>query len=319
MSVGLATVVLGGPTLAVWSNGHVLPLNALHETASGSGTLPSSLREALPSWERWVELVVDAAERGVDQRWLRAEEVEFLAAAPEPANIYCAGANYYDHAEEMGHERPNKADLEPFLFLASTATLTGHRRPVRRPPGCERFDWEVELAVVIGRLARDVRAEDAPAVIAGYSVANDLSSRDLSQRTDVPFSPDWLRSKCYEGCLPVGPAVVPSALIPDPMNLTMSLSVNGEVMQQSSTSEMIFTLYEQIEYLSAIGPLLPGDIIITGTPAGTGIAWGRYLAPGDHVVAAIDSIGALETSIVPSDRQAPGSDRRSDEQLAGLQ
>jgi 2-keto-4-pentenoate hydratase/2-oxohepta-3-ene-1,7-dioic acid hydratase in catechol pathway len=156
----------------------------------------------------------------------------------------------------------------------------------------------VELAVVIGRDAEGIAAADADRVIAGYSVANDVSLRDFARRDDYPFFPDWLRSKSYAGCLPLGPVVVPASLVPDPMDLSVSLTVNGVQRQASRSKQMIFSIAEQIEYLSHIVPLRPGDVILTGTPAGTGAAWGSYLSPGDVMVAEIEHLGRLETEVL---------------------
>ena len=169
-----------------------------------------------------------------------------------------------------------------------------------RPPGCTQLDWEIELAVVIGRRAEHVSLDAALEYVAGYTVANDLSMRDFAMRPDVPFGVDWIRSKGYAGCLPVGPTIIPSAFVPDPQRLSLSLSVNGEKMQDSSTALMLFSVAEQIVALSAIVPLLPGDLICTGTPAGVGFARGRFLEPGDVTVAEIEILGRLETRVVES-------------------
>lgn len=296
---GLATVLMnGGKTLAVWADGFVLPLSEAARRCGIATVPPGSVREALADWDRWCAVLQQVpADDTAGAGWLAETEVAFLAAVPDPPSIYCAAANYSDHAQEM--RGPGVAvGRSPMFFMAPAASLAGHRQGVIRPTGCERLDWEVELAVIIGRDAKDVAAADAGSVIAGYSVANDVSLRDFARRDDYPFFPDWLRSKCYAGCLPLGPAVIPASFVPDPMELDLSLTVNGEQRQASSTKNMIFPIAEQIEYLTRIVPLRSGDIILTGTPAGTGAAWQSYLTPGDIMVAEIRGLGRLETRVL---------------------
>jgi 2-keto-4-pentenoate hydratase/2-oxohepta-3-ene-1,7-dioic acid hydratase in catechol pathway len=301
---GLATVLLdGAATPAVWAGGFVLPLA---ETAvRHGGTAPASALAALQEWEHWSAVIHRAAGDGVGGAgWLPDTQVTFLPALPDPPTLYCAATNYHDHVQEMESTKGGGVPRSPLFFLAPPAALAGHRRDVGRPPGCTRFDWEIELAVIIGREAVDVAAADAPDIIAGYTVANDLSIRDYARPAGSPFFPDWLRMKGYTGCKPLGPVIVPARDVPDPMNLELSLTVDGEQRQASSTAKMIFSIAEQIECLSRIAPLRPGDIILTGTPAGTGNASGTYLSPGDVVVAEIDGVGRLETHIVSGDQPA---------------
>jgi 2-keto-4-pentenoate hydratase/2-oxohepta-3-ene-1,7-dioic acid hydratase in catechol pathway len=302
---GLATVQTnGGPKLAVWAGGCVLPLAEAARRCGETAATPASLGQALSDWDRWCGVVREAtAEAGsgesgpLDSGWQDENDVTFLPSVSDPPTVYCAAANYHDHANEMRAGPDGPGVREPMFFVGTAASLGGHRQDVVRPAGCERLDWEVELAVVIGREAKDVPAADAAGVIAGYSVANDISLRDFSRRDDYPFFPDWLRSKSYAGCLPLGPAVVPAAFVPDPMRLDLSLSVNGEQRQASSTKNMIFSVAEQIEYLSHIAPLRAGDVILTGTPAGTGRTWAKYLSPGDVMVAEVQGLGRLETRV----------------------
>lgn len=296
---GLATVTLGGrPTLAVWAGDRLLPLaQAAEARGMVRPSVPSTARAALADWHRWCDVAQAAAEAGTRDDWIAADTVEFCPAITDPPNIYCAGANYYDHVREMSGQAPG-ADGNPFHFVAARAALNGHNRPVTRPAGCEQLDWEVELAVLIGQSAYRVDADQAFAAVAGYTVANDLSLRDFARRADVPFFPDWLMSKCYAQCLPLGPAIVPARAIPDPMNLGLTLTVNGETRQASNTKEMIFSVARQIEYLSHVLPLQPGDVILTGTPAGTAARWGTYLEPGDVVVADVEMVGSLRNHVV---------------------
>jgi 2-keto-4-pentenoate hydratase/2-oxohepta-3-ene-1,7-dioic acid hydratase in catechol pathway len=297
-SPGLATVRLNGvPTPAVLTDGFVLPLAEAGRRTGAGGPAPASVRAALADWGRWTSVVRQAAADGVGgPGWLPESRVEFLPGLVDPPTVYCAAANYHDHAQEM-RSTADAVPSAPMFFLVPPASLAGHRAPVVRPDGVERLDWEVELAVVIGREAARVSAAEADGVIAGYAVANDLSLRDLARRDDFPFFPDWLAMKSHTGCTPLGPAIVPAECVPDPMNLRLGLTVNGEQRQASNTKNMIFSIAEQIEYLSRIVPLQPGDVVLTGTPAGTGRAWGGYLSPGDVVVAEIEGLGRLETRV----------------------
>jgi 2-keto-4-pentenoate hydratase/2-oxohepta-3-ene-1,7-dioic acid hydratase in catechol pathway len=296
---GIATITAGNEeALAVLSGGRVLPLA---RAAAGAGlaesAAPRSMRAALADWERWCGVAEAAAARPAKEGWVDAAVVEFRPAITDPPNVYCAGANYYDHVREMGFAPPDASRGMPYHFIASTSVLNGHNQPVTRPTGCEQFDWEVELAVVIGTDAFQVPAAEAMSVIAGYTVANDLSLRDFGRRDDVPFFPDWLMMKCSPGCLPLGPAVVPARQVPDPMNLQLWLRVNDETRQSSNTKEMIYPIARQIEFLSHILPLRRGDVILTGTPAGTAARWNRYLQPGDVMEAEVELLGTLITRV----------------------
>ena len=159
------------------------------------------------------------------------------------------------------------------------------------------LDWEVELAAVIGKRARRVSVEKALDYVAGYSIVNDVSARDLNMRSDYPFKFDWFQGKCHDTFAPFGPWIVPSWLIKDPQDLRMQLTVNGKSMQDDSTKNMIWTVREQIAYLSTIVTLEPGDVIATGTPAGVGMGRGIYLKNGDVMEATLEKIGSLRNPV----------------------
>ena len=232
-----------------------------------------------------------------------------LAPLPRPRNIYFAGANYRDHVAEMKarlgmplDEDPKAGGHKPWFSLkASGSTVVGPGARVALPGGTQMLDWELELAVVIGRSAKNVPAAQALDVVAGYTVANDLSARDRISRPgvpgDSPFKWDWIGQKSFDGACPMGPAITPATLAGDPMNLDMKLWVNGELMQSSNTRQMIFAVQEQIEHLSAHLTLQPGDVILTGTPAGVGMARNRFLRAGDVVRQWIQNIGEFEFTI----------------------
>jgi 2-keto-4-pentenoate hydratase/2-oxohepta-3-ene-1,7-dioic acid hydratase in catechol pathway len=177
--------------------------------------------------------------------------------------------------------------------------MIGHRRTVRRPSGeGAKLDWEVELVAVLGTRIEAASAAQALDAVAGYTIANDISVRDWGATGRHPvFGHRWLERKGRATLLPVGPMLVPARLIDDPMDLELRLEVNGSVRQRSRTSEMIFGIAEQVAYLSSLTALLPGDLILTGTPAGTASAHGTYLRDGDLVTATIERLGALENRI----------------------
>jgi 2-keto-4-pentenoate hydratase/2-oxohepta-3-ene-1,7-dioic acid hydratase in catechol pathway len=232
-----------------------------------------------------------------------------LAAPIVPRNIYFAGANYKDHVAEMKKRlqlpvetNPKELGLKPWFSMKATGnTIVGPGAAVARPQGSPMLDWELELAVVIGRRCSNVPLDRAYEVIAGYTIANDLSARENVGREGVainsPFKWDWIGQKTFDGSCPLGPAITPHRFIGDPMNLGMKLWVNGELMQDSNTSEMIFDIADQVSHLSSRVTLMPGDVILTGTPAGVGMARNRFLQPGDTVRHWIEKIGEFEISI----------------------
>ena len=236
------------------------------------------------------------------------KRVKLLAPVLYPGNIYCAGANYTDHALEMAklHNRPIEPDphtqgLKAWHFIKASRALTDPGATVTASHYTQKLDWEVELAAVIGKPAKNVSVEKALDHVAGYTAANDLSARDLSRRPHVPdisaFKSDWIGQKSFDGACPLGPWIVPAQDIPDPQNLAIKLWVNGAIKQDSNTSKMIYSIAEQIAHLSSGMTLHPGDIVLTGTPAGVGSARNEYLKPGDVVKIEIERIGTLTNTI----------------------
>lgn len=231
--------------------------------------------------------------------------VKLLAPVLYPGNIFCAGANYRDHAAEMARAQgtppprdPHELGLPPWFFIkTSRGSVVGPGMQVAIPPYTQMVDWEVELAAVIGRPARNVSVDTALDHVAGYTIANDLSARDVMRRPHVPdaspFKLDWLTQKCFEGSCPLGPWIVPARDVPDPQGLALKLWVGDELMQDSHTSQMIFSTAEQIAHLSTLVTLSPGDLVLTGTPAGVGMGRQRFLKPGESVRLWIEGIGEL--------------------------
>jgi 2-keto-4-pentenoate hydratase/2-oxohepta-3-ene-1,7-dioic acid hydratase in catechol pathway len=235
--------------------------------------------------------------------------IKLLAPVLAPPTIYCAGANYTDHVIEMAARQSQEPDPDPHTlglqawhFIKASGCVTGPNAPVAMPPTSKAIDWEVELTAVVGRTAKNLSVEQALSCIAGYTVGNDLSARDLGQRPPIaqtsPFRYDWLGQKCFDGAAPIGPWIIPAKQIKDPQNLRLTLSVNEVIKQDSNTKSMIFDLAEQIMQISARLTLHPGDLIMTGTPAGVGAGRGEFLKKGDVVTAWVEDIGSLINTMV---------------------
>jgi 2-keto-4-pentenoate hydratase/2-oxohepta-3-ene-1,7-dioic acid hydratase in catechol pathway len=274
--------------------------DTVHEIAGAP-----TMAELLADWDASLDAVEAAVDGGRLGPGRPVADVALLAPVPQPPNLYMIGANYADHAREMRGLEPDapvpKPPGGPFVFLKPTTTVVGPGDAVRLGPGCEKVDWEAELAVVIGRRAAKVSVDEALGCVAGYTIANDISARDRFRRADSaepPMTFDWFAQKGWETSCPMGPWLVPARRRPDPAGLALRLTLNGAVEQDSTTSEMIFSVAEQIAYISAIVPLVPGDVICTGTPAGVGMAKGRFLAAGDAVVCEIEGIGRLANPVV---------------------
>ena len=261
----------------------------------------STVLGALFSWKE-----ADAAFRKASSANGKSlKETRLLAPVLYPGDIYCAGANYPDHFLEMekAHGRTGSKNMKevgekPWFFIKTgRSSVVGPEAKVKLPAYSKAIDWEVELAAVIGKQAKDVPVEKALGYVAGYTIANDLSARDAMKREQVPpaapFKFDWLSQKCFDGACPLGPWIVPAWQIGDPQRLGLKLWVNDELMQDSNTERMIFDTAEQIAMLSSRVTLRPGDLILTGTPAGVGMPRGRFLRPGETVRLWIEKIGEL--------------------------
>jgi 2-keto-4-pentenoate hydratase/2-oxohepta-3-ene-1,7-dioic acid hydratase in catechol pathway len=229
---------------------------------------------------------------------------KLLPPVSAPGGIFCAGANFTDHMMEMAKVQniapepdPHDVGLKPWHFIKLAHCLAAPDSTVKLPAYSKMVDWEAELTAVIGRSARDVAIDRALDHVAGYTVANDLSARDFTKRPHVsdtsPFKYDWLSQKCFEDACPLGPWIVPAETIADPQKVGIKLWVNDVIKQDSHTSKMIFTLAEQISHLSTRVTLQPGDLILTGTPAGVGLARKEFLKAGDVVKVWVEGVGTL--------------------------
>ena len=214
-----------------------------------------------------------------------------LAPIPHPPKIICIGLNYRDHAAEAKMALPGV----PTVFAKYGNTVTGHRHPIVLPKNSVKPDYEAELAVVIGRGGRHIPASAWREHVFGYTILNDVSARDFQMQTS-----QWTMGKTFDTFAPMGPVIVTADEIEDPHKLAISLNLNGELMQSSNTSNLIFGVPQLIAFLSSVMTLHPGDIISTGTPAGVGFARKppRWLRPGDEVAIEVEGIGRLVNPVV---------------------
>jgi 2,4-didehydro-3-deoxy-L-rhamnonate hydrolase len=232
------------------------------------------------------------------------DKAELLVPVPRPSKIFLLAGNYAEHVKEGGGSPAARAETFPWVFMKPpTTTLTHPNRPVLLPKAApEGADWELELAVIIGKRCKDVSEADALKYVAGYTIVNDVSQRRYrpnptrKQRDRDAFF-DWLHGKWFDTFCPCGPCAVAADAVPDPQALTLSLEVNGEVKQHGSTSQMVFPVAAVIEFISRMVTLEPGDLISTGTPAGVGAAKGTFLKAGDVMKGTIQGIGTLVTPV----------------------
>jgi 2-keto-4-pentenoate hydratase/2-oxohepta-3-ene-1,7-dioic acid hydratase in catechol pathway len=265
----------------------------------------------LEDWKTAEGVLKTAAAKAGKSRIKRQplKRTKFLAPVRFPSAIFCAGANYADHAAEMAAREgrpappdPHTLGLKAWHFLKASRTVTDPGAPVKISDYAKQMDWEIELVAVIGKVAKKVPLAKALSYVAGYTIGNDLSARDRGRRPNMPdsspFKWDWTKHKSFDGSCPLGPWIVPASDIGDPQKLGLKLWVNGELKQDSNTSDMIFNLAEQIEEISAGTTLYPGDLIMTGTPAGVGAGRGEFLKAGDVVKLWIEKIGEIENRMI---------------------
>jgi 2-keto-4-pentenoate hydratase/2-oxohepta-3-ene-1,7-dioic acid hydratase in catechol pathway len=287
----LATARIGGkatPCLRV--DGKLYPLSAL------APDLPATTLALFEDWARNKARLDDLAKKANAAQSVDATEL--LAPLLYPGKILCAGANYYDHMAEMGFPGVKKETQRLFFFFKPPRNaVVGPGASIAMPRGTQKYDWEIELAAVIGKTARYVTADKALDHVAGYTIGIDMSARDFNMAPDQFYKLDWVAGKATDMGCPLGPWIVPAAALPDPQNVKLRLSVNGETKQDSNTSQMIFSIAEQIARASEIMTLDPGDVILTGTPAGVGVPKGTFLKPGDKIDAEVDGIGRLSVAI----------------------
>ncbi|MGM1063817.1 fumarylacetoacetate hydrolase family protein [Saccharothrix sp. Mg75] len=279
---------------------------------------PASARALLDRWDEALPALHGLARDG-HREWRPLGGLR-VHAPVEPRQVVQSGANYRQHVidlvvahrpegsaetEEQARERAaaimdrRAREDQPYVFTGLPSAITGPYDDVVLPSWCAQPDWELELAAVIGRPAHRVSPDRALEHVAGYTIANDLTARDHVFRTDMrEIGTDWFRSKNAPGFTPVGPYLVPAEFVPDPSDLRLTLKLNGETMQDESTEDMIFDVARVVSYASQTARLLPGDLVLTGSPAGNGIHHGRLLRDGDVMESTITGLGVQRTRCV---------------------
>ena len=276
----------GRPALGVRSGETVVDL------AAAAPGLPSDVGTLLAQGPAALEAAASAARSAPSSAHLDVASLRLLPPTSVPSKILMLGVNFVDHAAEGGEKKPE----HPVLFLRAPSSLVGHGQPLVRPRCSEHLDFEGELAVLIGRRARHVPASEALSVVAGYSVFNDGSIRDYQLRTS-----QWTQGKCFDGTGGFGPEFVTADEVsPGATGLRLQTRLNGQVMQDANTADMIFTVADAIAYFSECMTLEPGDVFSMGTPAGVGFLRNPpvLMKPGDVCEVEIESIGVLRNPIV---------------------
>ena len=294
----------GSPVAGILAGDRIHPAATILSGVAGLQN-QSSVFELLQRWDRVHAILRETASSLSGGTPLA--DVKLHAPILQPGELFCAGANYWDHLNEMADiaerttgKRPSMSKgAEPWFFLKNARSgVIGTGADVRLPAFSKQVDWEAELAVIIGRETRNVSEERALDAVAGYTVLNDLSARDLMKREGTPFIYDWVGQKCFEHSAPMGPWITPAEFAGDPENLAIKLWVNGVLKQDSNTGRMVHNAREQIAYLSRHFTLYPGDVIATGTPAGVGMPRGEFLKAGDEVKIEIENCGTLVNRMV---------------------
>jgi 2-keto-4-pentenoate hydratase/2-oxohepta-3-ene-1,7-dioic acid hydratase in catechol pathway len=295
----------GDPVPALVSRDRILDLSARPETAGAR-----TVTELLERWEA-VLPVLEAVAADPQAAWRPLADAS-LHSPVEPRQVFQAGANYRSHVIDLAAAHHDGSDGRstgqvradaaaamdarrqhpPFVFTGLPSAICGPYDDVVLPRDSEQPDWELELAAVIGRRARRVPVTEALDVVAGWVIVNDLTLRDKVFRAEAgPLGADWLAAKNSPTFLPAGPLLVPRSAIPGPGDLRITLRLNGAVMQDESTKDMICGVSQIIAHCSQVATLLPGDLVLTGSPAGNGLAHGRLLRPGDLMESTIAGLG----------------------------
>ncbi|MFP4589064.1 MAG: fumarylacetoacetate hydrolase family protein [Candidatus Acetothermia bacterium] len=277
----------------------------MNELGFGALNQCDSVKEFLALDEEIKKQVRKALE-GMDPNFgefsFKINEVDLKAPLPNPGKLLCIAGNYADHIIEGGGSYPGKDKMVPRFFLKPSTSVIGPKEKIRVPPSSAWTDWEIELAIVIGKSGRSVSPEEASDYIAGYTILNDVSARELSFREDLPTKEgddffDWLIGKWPDTFAPMGPWVVTKDEIQDPTNLEMKLWVNDELHQEGNSGQMIFNPEEVITFITQFLTLKPGDIISTGTPAGVGYTQDIRIKEGDILKCHIDQLGTFQNLV----------------------
>jgi 2,4-diketo-3-deoxy-L-fuconate hydrolase len=293
----------------------------------------TTIRGLVDDWDTSLTELQRLADAGVPgAEPLPAAELRPLPPVEPLGQVFQAAANYRQHVLDLiagaesrgddsdGHAKGSRddarrllderaADGRPFVFLGSSHAMVGAEDEITLPADSDQSDWELELAAVIGRAGRRVPPEEALDLIAGYTIANDMTSRDALARWDAgTLGIDWLAGKNAPTFLPVGPLLVPAAFVDDPQDLHIKLTVNGRTMQDESTEDMLFDVAHLISYLTTVTEVRPGDIVLTGSPAGNGASHGVFLQPGDLMEGSVTGLGT-QRNVCVAEAMAPGATR----------
>jgi len=271
---------------------------------------PQSVKEILKQGSSCLKKLVELADfRG---GLITADSVKLLAPIPRPGKAIALAGNYSEHIQEASFKRGFKLGLSdspgratvPRPFIMPPTVVIGTGEEIPWPVYSQQIDYEIELAVVIGKKAKYISSDDALGCVAGYTIVNDISARSVTFKKDRVERPwdefyDWLNGKWADGFLPMGPFLLTADEVPDVQSLDMMLKVNGRVRQEANTSQMIFPVAEVVSFLSHIMTLQAGDVIATGTPAGVAVATGEFLEPGDTIECTIEKLGTLTNVLGP--------------------
>jgi 2-keto-4-pentenoate hydratase/2-oxohepta-3-ene-1,7-dioic acid hydratase in catechol pathway len=280
---------------AVWQVGMmqdqaIVDVGAFDAGVSRDGTQYSDVKQALPSLDALCDWAAQQIEKG--DHTLSLEELELGPPVPSPDKILCVGTNYREHVAETHLEMPKV----PVVFAKFRNSLTGPTSPIMLPPSqvSSRVDYEGELAVIIGKRCKAVSEAEALNYVAGYSIVNDVTARDVQAQTS-----QWTAGKALDTFLPMGPGIIPASRIPDPQALTLTTRLNGQEVQHETTANMIFSVASAIAFLSSLMTLEPGDVIATGTPSGVGFTRTPplFLQDGDVVEVEIERIGRIQNPV----------------------
>lgn len=310
-SLGTFSQSDGRPFPAVVRGEAAIPLAAISAAAG-----VDSILALLENWEANFAALQGAMASVDDAQGIPLSSLRIHPPVNLPRQVFCSGANYKKHVIDLiideggGPMTENMTPEErrawatkmmddraengyPYMFTKPVSVITGANDNIVLPPQAKAPDWELELGVVIGRRARRVSRAEALSYVAGYAIVNDITNRDHVFRRDAvkAMGTDWVAAKGCPTYLPFGPVLVPAAFVPDPQHLQLTLTLNGEIKQNESTADMIFDIARQIEYLSTLVELWPGDVICTGSPAGNGTHYKRFLQEGDVVESTITGLG----------------------------
>lgn len=271
---------------------------------------PRSVKEILERGPSCLEKLVELAD--FRDSLIAADSVKLLAPIPRPGKAIALAGNYSEHIQEASFKRGFKLGLSdspghatvPRPFIMPPTVVIGTGEEIPWPVYSQQIDYEIELAVVIGKKAKYISPDEALDYVAGYTIVNDVSARSVTFKKDRAKRPwdefyDWLNGKWADGFLPMGPFLLTADEVPDVQSLDMTLTVNGRVRQKANTSQMIFPVTEVVSFLSNIMTLQAGDVIATGTPAGVAVATGEFLEPGDTIECAIEKLGTLTNVLGP--------------------